>query len=368
MMVWIAALAIGRAAMAADYFVDPNYSGAAGTSNTFNSLADAIAAAPAGESAEKPTRVFLKPGKYKQQLTIAQDNLDLIGGSDNPADTVITDDLNARTPKPVGTGTYGTTGASSTFIKANRIAVTNITFENSTPFGGSQAVAIKTVGDEISFKNCAFVSFQDTLYVTSGRDYFVDCQISGSVDFIFGNATALFDHCTITSRSGGAVTAPNTKPGTAVGMVFLDCTLVKGDEAKDGSVSLGRPWQYGTNDCASVFIRTKIGSHVQAGGWNPWDAKNANPAGDSRFAEFASTDSDGKPLDLSGRVAWSHQLTADQAAQFTAANVLGPADYWWKAGWPAIWGTRNSPPPAYVDWKLGGTWDPAAQLNTAKAN
>jgi pectinesterase len=355
-------LAAAPTAWGADYVVDSAYTGAAGANNTFATLSAAIAAIPAAG----PNRVLIHPGKYQQQLTITQNDLTLVGTGEHPGDTVITDNLNAQTPKPGGGGNYGTTGASSTFIKGNGVTAENLTFENSTPLGGSQAVAIKTSADRIAFRNCVFTSFQDTLYVTGGRDYFRDCTINGSVDFIFGNATAVFDHCTIVSSHPGAVTAANTQAGTAVGMVFLDCTLTKAADLQDNSVSLGRPWQYGMTDACVVFIRCKMDSHIRAAGWNPWDARNTNPAGDSRYGEFASTDMDGKPLDVSKRVAWSHQLTVDQAAQFTPANIFGPADFWWKGGWPAVWGTRNHPPAAYTDWKPGGTWD-VAGLTTEPA-
>ena len=364
-MRWAIILLLAAPAWAADFVVDASYAGKAGENNTYSSLSDAVAAAPAGDDANHPTRILIHPGKYKQQLTIARNNLALIGTSGNAADTIITDELNARTPKPDGSGTYGTTGASSTFFKGDNLAAANLTFENSTPLGGSQAVAIKTSGDEIAFQNCAFISFQDTLYTTGGRDYFKNCKITGSVDFIFGNATAVFDHCTIESAYPGAVTAANTKPETAIGLVLLDCALTHGSHAKDGSVMLGRPWQYDRTDACVVYIRCKLDKHIRADGWGNWDAKNTNPAGDSRYAEYQNTDADGMPIDASKRATWSHQLTDDQAAQFTLADIFGPGDFWWKAGWPAIWGTRNRPTTSYSDWKLGGTWDPAPQITAA---
>jgi pectinesterase len=366
-MRWIILLLLAAPTWAADFVVDANYTGKAGDNNTYSSLTDAVAAAPAGESADHPTRIFIHPGKYKQQLTVMQDNIALVGTSGNPSDTIVTDDLNARTPKPDGSGTYGTTGASSTFFKGNGITAVNLTFENSTPLGGSQAVAMKTSGDEIAFQNCSFVSFQDTLYTTGGRDYFKNCTVTGSVDFIFGNATAVFDHCTINSSHPGAVTAANTKSDTAIGLVLLDCTLTKGADLNKGAVMLGRPWQYDRTDACVIYIRCKLGDHIKSDGWGNWDAKNTNPAGDSRYAEYQSTDADGKPMDVSKRAAWPHQLTDEQAGQFTLANIFGPGDYWWKAGWPAIWGTRNHPPALYSDWKLGGTWDPGLQISTAVA-
>jgi pectinesterase len=362
----LASFLICATAHAADYFVDAKYQGPPGAHNTYATLAAAVAAAPSGLSPEHPTRIFIRPGTYKQQLTISQSNLDLIGTGGSAADIIITDDLNARTPRPGG-GTYGTTGASSTFITGNHLTVLGVTFQNSTAYGGSQAVALKTSGDEIAFEDCRFASFQDTLYVTNGRDDFEHCQVSGSVDFIFGDATALFDHCTITSRNQGAVTAANTRPDTAVGFVFLDCTLEKAADLGDHRVILGRPWQFERTDANVVFIRCKMGRQIKPEGWGDWNATNLHPGGDSRYAEYDSMTLDGKPLDVSQRVPWSHQLTAEEAARYTAAHIFGPADYWRQDDRSAVWGPRNHPAARQVDWKLGGAWNPARQLAAALA-
>jgi pectinesterase len=366
------------------------------------------AAIGGGKSAEEPDVVVLAAGTYQQQVTISQSNIDVVGGGKKYSDTVLTDDLNARTAKPGGgsttRGTYGTTGASSTFVTGKNVVFANIEFANSTALGGSQAVAIKTTGDGIAFVNCGFFSFQDTLYPTGGRDYFRDCFIAGNVDFIFGNATAVFEHCTINSlrHSGGGITAPNTRPTSALGLVFLDCTLTNSDpEGKAiastnatgralvsgtangaGSVYLGRPWQYQRNWCSSIFINTKMDGHIQAAGWSPWDKNNTNPAGSTRFAEYNSMDLDGHALAVGKRVSWSHQLSDEQAKQFTLANIFGPGGFWFGGGfgdpksWPSYWGALASGgsynnggnPASYSNpgWseEVGAVWDPTAQLST----
>jgi pectin methylesterase-like acyl-CoA thioesterase len=385
------------------------------------------AAIGGGKSAEEPDVVVLAAGTYQQQVTISQSNIDVVGGSSKYADTILTDDLNARTPRPGGSssggsssgattsvgsssvggtsggggsrggtlsGTYGTTGASSTFVTGKNVVFANIEFANSTPLGGSQAVAIKTTGDGIAFVNCGFSSFQDTLYVTGGRDYFLNCFIAGNVDFIFGNATAVFEHCTINSlrHSGGGITAPNTRPGSANGLVFLDCTLSDVDKDADlgggampaGSVYLGRPWQYQRNWCASIFINTKMDGHIRPEGWSPWDKKNSKPGGSTRFAEYNSMDVSGKALDVSKRASWSHQLSGEQVKQFTLANIFGAGSFWYGGGfgdsksWPSFGGAvaggeqynNGGNPSSYSNpgWSESvgnaGVWNPEVQIET----
>ena len=78
-----------------------------------------------------------------------------------------------------------------------------------------------------------------------------------------------------------------------------------------------------------AFIRTKMGPHIRSEGWHPWNVKdNVHPEQNTRYSEFASTDLDGKPLDVSKRVAWSHQLSGDEAAQFTVQKILAGEDHW----------------------------------------
>jgi pectinesterase len=370
------------AASAEDFFVDLDGKGNLGDgARTFTSLQQAVNEVPSG-TAESPNRILLFPGKYEQQLIIPKkSHLALIGKETDPQKTMVTFKLNATSEKVEG-GTVGTTGSSSTFVSANNFTAANITFANDTPYGVAQAVAIKTQGDEIAFMNCRFEGFQDTLYVTGGRDYFLDCTITGSVDFIFGNATALFENCTINSSHPGAVTAANTAASTPVGLVFKKCKLTcENPGAAAKSVHLGRPWQYDRGSYASTFfLDCEVGPHIAANGWNPWDKTNDHPEGDTRYGQFGLKDLDGKPLNTNGYVKWSHTLTASQAERFMPERIFGPASHWSDAEWGiggSLFGPVNAAgksnvttpisAKAYSDWKLGGTWEPRLQIERAHA-
>lgn len=350
-----------RMCPAEDYFVDADGHGRHGdAAHTFSSVQAAVAAVRAGTAAE-PTRIFINPGNYKEHLSLgaARSNLALIGLSSDPADVVLTWNLSAKSPREGGGGTVGTTGSSSTTIAASNFTAVNLTFANSTPQGVAQAVALKTTGDKLAFGNCRFIGFQDTLYVTAGRDYFKDCYITGTVDFIFGNATAVFDHCIVNCSGSGTttITAANTKPGTAIGFVFLNCKI-SGEPNPDGgtfadgpareTVYLGRAWQYTTSSSSVAFLNTTMGSEVNPAGWLLWKPQtDAQAATQTRYSEYHSVDAAGKPLDTSGRVAWSHQLSDPDAAKYTLENIFGSAGFW---------GDK------YADWGGGGTWNPTAQL------
>lgn len=277
-------------------------------------------------------RILIKPGTYAERITVPKDkpHISLIGQGETPEQTVLTYHLKASDPKPDGSGNVGTTGSSSTYVHATDFIAENVTFANSAGDNVGQAVAIKTTNDRLIFRRCRFLGFQDTLYPTSGRVYFKDCYVTGDTDFIFGNATAVFENCTINSSDSSYITAASTKPETAHGFVFLDCTLTASQGVKSGSVWLGRPWQWDRGSKASVtFVRTKMGSHINPQGWHPWDVqKNTSPDTTTRYAEFGSMDLNGQPLDLSKRVSWSKQLTAEDAAKLTAKGILAGSDGW----------------------------------------
>lgn len=293
----------------------------------YHTVQEAIDSIPDGKA--DPVLINISPGTYKERLKIERGKpaITLKGLGKKPDETVLTFDLNNSSVVAPATQPVGTSGSASTSINAKDFTAENITFENSSGDKG-QALALKTQGDRGVFRNCRFLGWQDTLDADGGRQYFVDCYIEGRVDFIFGGSTAVFDRCTIKSKNGGYVTAARTKPETQFGYVFLDCTLISGDE-KPVPTYLGRPWQWAQGRNAAVaFIRTKMGPHIRAEGWHPWDSKNTEPEKTTRFSEFGSTDLEGKPLDLSKRVTWAKQLTPDEAAAYTVSSVLKGEDGW----------------------------------------
>ncbi len=313
---WV--LAAATAAFAGDLNVAADGSG---THTTIQSAIDTVQ----GGSKERTT-IHIKPGIYKERLKIEKNKspITLIGDGANPSDVVLTFDLNA---KSIATGTtqpVGTSGSASVTLSASDFVARNVTFENSAGDNG-QAVALKVQGDRCVFENCRFIGWQDTLCADGGRQYFKNCYIEGRVDFIFGRSTAVFDHCEIHSKNGGYVTAARTTPEQTFGYVFLDCTLT-GDGA---SALLGRPWQWDRGSNAAVaFIRCRMGPHIGAAGWSPWDPKNDHPENNTRYREYRSTDLEGKPLDVSGRVKWATQLSDEDAKDFAIENVLRGEDNW----------------------------------------
>ena len=178
-----------------------------------------------------------------------------------------------------------------------------------------QAVAVRIDGDQVAFINCRFSGNQDTLYPhgEKSHQYYRDCIIEGTVDFIFGWSTVVFDRCSLICKDQGFVTAPSTNEGTAFGFVFLDCKI--SGTASEGSFYLGRPWR---PFAKSVFLRCELGNLIKPEGWHNWDKPDAEKT--SFFAEYQNT---GSGASVDKRVSWSHQLTSEEASAYTPENILG---------------------------------------------
>jgi pectin methylesterase-like acyl-CoA thioesterase len=264
-----------------------------------------------------PTQIRIAPGTYKEKLQIQVPYITLCGQTGKAASTILTYSDNANTPNGSG-GTLGTTGGASTTLSASNVSAENLTFANSTPQGGSQAVALLVTGDQVQFRNTRFISFQDTLYVRKAKQYFRDSYIEGTVDFIFGDATAVFQDCTVHNVSGGtAVTAPNTAQNFAYGLVFLGGKLTAASAVSKGSMALGRNWgAYG----AAAFLKTELGAHIKPVGWVPMGENTLDTA---RFSEYQTTGDGATASAISARAPQSKQLSTAEAGNYTLAKIFG---------------------------------------------
>ncbi|WP_339617719.1 pectate lyase [uncultured Gilvimarinus sp.] len=263
-------------------------------------------------SNSQPTQIRIKPGTYYEKLLIDRPNLSLCGEAGKTESTVLTYDDTADTSDGNG-GTLGTSGSTSISITADDVSVENLTMENSHG-AGIQAVAVRIAADRVQFRNTRFLGNQDTLYVHSGSQYFKNCYVEGTVDYIFGGATAVFDHCQIHSVGGGtAITAPSTDADRPYGIVFLGGEVTAASSVSADSVALGRNWRpYG----ASTYLNVALGAHILPQGWRAMGSNNLTTA---RFAEYQNT---GAGADTSQRVSESRQLSYAEAENYTVDNMF----------------------------------------------
>lgn len=282
-------------------------------SGDFFTVQEAINAVPDFRK-ESRTTILIRPGIYKEKLIIPESkiNISLIGQNG----TVISGDDYASKKNVFGEN-MSTSGSSTCYIYGHDFYAENITFENKAGEVG-QAVACFINGDRAMFKNCRFLGYQDTLY-TYGKDsrqYYEDCYIEGSVDFIFGWSTAVFNRCTINSKRNGYITAPATDKGKKYGYVFIDCDLTA-DKNVD-KVYLSRPWRpYGQ----TVFINCNMGRHIAPEGWNNWNNKDSE-----KTAFYAEYNSKGEGASPKTRAKFSHQLK--DIKDYSISKILAGEDGW----------------------------------------
>lgn len=282
-------------------------------SGDFFTVQEAVNAVPDFRK-EGRTTILVRPGVYKEKLIVPECkiNVSLIGQDG----AVISGDDYASKKNRFGEN-MSTSGSSSCYIYAPDFYAENITFENTAGRVG-QAVACFVSADRAVFRHCRFLGNQDTLY-TYGRhcrQYYDECYIEGTVDFIFGWSTAVFNRCTIRSVGNGYVTAPSTDEGEAYGYVFFDCNLTA-SEGVD-KVYLSRPWRpYGQ----AVFIRCQLGKHIVPEGWHNWGKKEAEKT--VYYAEYESTGEGACPEQ---RASFSRQL--ENTDDFTLEKILGGDDGW----------------------------------------
>ncbi|XMA36588.1 pectinesterase family protein [Streptomyces albogriseolus] len=294
------------------------------------------------DAATGPGRTLvLAPGVYRETVSVPADRTDMtwIGASDNPRDVVVVYDNAAGTPKPDGSGTYGTSGSATTTLRPDGFTAHRITFANDwlradhPGVGGTQAVAVKVTGDRSTFLHCRFLGHQDTLYADSAsldtvaRQYFAHCYAEGDVDFVFGRATAVFDRCRfhtltrpdLTSAPHGFVFAPSTAGANPRGFLVTHSRITS--QAPDGYYKLARPWVPSSDPTARPMLTVR-GTHLGAGidAVAPYtDMASGYPWQDQRFAEYRNTG----PGAVVTVPANRPQLTPARAAARTPAAYLG---------------------------------------------
>jgi len=254
--------------------------------------------------------IHIKPGTYMEQIKILHTQPYVTFRGEDPLKTTITFNLSART-------SGDTRNSYTAYIGGNDFRAENITFEN-TYGSGSQAVAAYVNADRVIFRNCRFLGWQDTLFANGGRHYYKHCYIEGHVDFIFGDATAVFADCTIFSKGPGYITAQwRLSDSERNGFVLRHCKLTGNHTAK---VYLGRPWRpYGR----VVLIQCWMDAHIRPEGWDNW----RDPARE-KTAVFREYKSSGPGAIPSQRVAWSRQLNDREIRPFETRTFLKGTDNW----------------------------------------
>jgi len=282
-------------------------------SGQYTKVQDALNAVPHNG---KPVTIYIRNGIYKEKLFLdsLKDGVTIMG--EDRFNTILSFD--DHTGKVIAPGDTINTRTSWSFkILAADFTAKNISFMNEAGFTAGQAVALESDGDRARFYDCRFIGNQDVLFTNNenSRQYFKNCYIEGTTDFIFGSATAWFEQCHIHSKKNSHITTASTPKEKEYGYIFNDCILT-GDTSLH-NVSLGRPWRPYAH---VIYMNSYIGPHIKEEGWSNWN--NTDNYLTTRYAEYKNY---GPGAGLPGRVKWSKQLTEAEAKKITAERVLN----WW---------------------------------------
>ena len=293
----------------------------------FRTVQEAVDAVPAGIGAI----IRLAPGVYHEKVNIDKEGIVLVGTGKLPSDTVITWGDSAKNTG--STFKSGTVTVSADGFEAENLSIVNTWWDDHPlPEDRSQAVALQMDSDRAIVDRVRILSAQDTLFADgdschgdktktcrANRQLFNDCFIEGSVDYIFGDAKAVFNHCELHTRANfnAMITAQSRlSPGMDSGYFILHCRITGADEGK--KIFLGRPWR----DYATVlFYDTEIVQKLDPAGWEEW-------GGRLKTATYREYKSHGPGVNGSNRIVISPALTGDEEKQLTPAGVLSRPDQW----------------------------------------
>ncbi|ALJ00091.1 pectinesterase family protein [Rufibacter tibetensis] len=280
-----------------------------GDHTSIQSAVDAIPAFP-----NERIEIHIKNGTYREKLVISswKTNLSFIG-EDRDKTIIVWNDYS-------GKGNINTFTSYTVLVQGNEFKAENLTFQNDAgPVG--QAVALHVEADRCVFRNCRILGDQDTIYagVDNSRQYYKDCYIEGTTDFIFGPATVVFEDCTIHCKKNSYITAASTPQNQPYGFVFLNCKITTA-APEATKVYLGRPWR---PYAQTVFLNTELGAHIRPEGWHNWNKPDAEKT--TLYAEYKSKGPGAAP---DKRVGWSKQLSRKEAKKYKPELVLAGQDKW----------------------------------------
>lgn len=208
---------------------------------------------------------------------------------------------------------------------------TDIGIENSAGAIKHQAVAFRAQSDKSIFFNCHFDGYQDTLYAHTYRQFYRDCRITGTIDFIFGDAASFFQNCVFVVRKpldnqNCIVTAQGRMERHQPTGIFIHNSRFEGDPEylplKDKNKAyLGRPWKEYSK---TIIMESEIGDFIQGEGWLPWEGNFALET--CYYGEYNNV---GAGSGLANRVKWTgiKNILVDRAETFMPPKLFDNDDW-----------------------------------------
>ncbi|XP_009771845.1 pectinesterase-like [Nicotiana sylvestris] len=307
-------------------------------SGNFRTINEALSAAPTSSS----TRfvIYIKAGTYSEYIDVERKKSMIMFVGDGIGKTQIKGNRNV-------VDGWTTFRSATVAVVGNGFIARGITFENFAGPSKHQAVALRSGSDLSAFYQCSFVAYQDTLYVHSLRQFYRECDVYGTVDFIFGNAAVVFQNCNLYARKPN----PNQKniftaqgredPNQNTGISILNCKVEAASDLVPVLSSfknyLGRPWKQYSR---TVFLLSNIGSLIDPAGWLEWDGNFA--LNTLYYGEYLNK---GPGSNTNARVKWPGYRVINssaEASQFNVGNFLQGSQWLPATGFPFFLGLTSS--------------------------
>ncbi|KAL5996247.1 hypothetical protein ACLOJK_026321 [Asimina triloba] len=291
-----------------------------GTGN-FSSVGAALAVVP--KRSQRRFVIYIKAGVYHENVTVQNDQTNVVFVGDGINITVIT----ASNSNASGAGTLN---SATVAVYGDGFTAQDITFENSAGASSEQAVALMCSADRSTFYRCSFKGYQDTLFARIRLQFYRECDVYGTVDFIFGDAIAVFQNCNLYARSplhgqSNVFTAQGRADAARrSGTVFHNCTITAAPELDKSAVRsyLGRPWEKYSR---TVVMQSFLDDLIDPKGWLEW---NGTFALDTLF--YVEYQNRGPGANTENRVKWpGYKLlnSSVDAQPFTVRNFI-QGDLW----------------------------------------
>ncbi|GLJ10953.1 hypothetical protein SUGI_0138700 [Cryptomeria japonica] len=284
------------------------------------SIQDAVDAAPDKSDARFVIRV--KAGVYEEYVTVSKQKTMITIIGDGMGNTIVTGNKNVVDDETISTMDTATFAVFGTGFIAKDIQIRNTAGPEK-----HQAVALLVASDFSTFLSCNFSAYQDTLYVRKYRQFYRDCWISGTVDFIFGDSVVVIQNSTLVARRPGenqknALTAQGrTDPNENTGIVIQNCHIT-GEADLVANIDsfptyLGRPWK---NFSRTVFMLSQLDGLINPAGWLEWDG-NAG----LKTLQYYEYENSGPGGATTHRVDWPGHKVIDttEAENYSVENFLG---------------------------------------------
>nr|ABZ89800.1 pectin methylesterase-like protein [Taiwania cryptomerioides] len=292
-------------------------------SGSYTTISAAVAAAP--EKSTSRYVIHIKKGVYQENVDIPKNKHNLMFIGDGKDVTVVTANRNV-------VDGYTTFHSATAAVTGKGFVARDMTFKNTAGPTKHQAVALRVGSDLSAFLRCTFEGYQDTLYVHSLRQFYRECDVYGTVDFVFGNAAVVLQNCNIMARKPSAnqkimYTAqgredPNQNTGISIQNCRLSATSDLVAAKSSFQVYLGRPWKQYSR---TVILQSHLDDLIHPAGWHEWDGNFALST--LYYGEYMNR---GPGAATANRVKWGgHRVitSSSEANQFTVNQFL-QGDSW----------------------------------------